>query len=225
MQRFQQLTTPKPRAGKGLRLESVGNAADRRMRTICVNERGVVPALDHGSDVFPPVNVVRHDDAYSRAAKQLYTTNAATKAFEVRNVRVIEQLTPQLGEAAVTADSLLFAEYPDTVLRELGIDEQALRAVRTIVDKPQSEAFGTLLSEDRFEVLSTSTNQWRVLRAVVHPATTTCSSRETRAGESTIPGSFPVPWGSPSPAAPTGCVSTIAVPRKSLPGPRASSLR
>ncbi|WP_086792685.1 UvrD-helicase domain-containing protein [Streptomyces thermovulgaris] len=155
MQKFQQLTVPELQADKGLHLESVENAADRRMRTIRINDfwRGVVLAPDDGSDVFLLVNVVRHDDAYSWAAKRLYTTNAATKALEVRNVQAIEQLTPQLEKAAAAADSLLFAKYSDTVLRELGIDEQVLRAVRTIIDKPQLEAFGTLLPEDQFEVL------------------------------------------------------------------------
>ncbi|MCX5040580.1 MULTISPECIES: UvrD-helicase domain-containing protein [Streptomyces] len=155
MQKFQQLTVPELQQDKGLHLESVEKAADRRMRTIRINDfwRGVVLAPDDGSDVFLLVNVVRHDDAYAWAAKRLYTTNSATRALEVRNVRAIEQLTPQLEKAAATAPSLLFAMYSDTVLRELGVDDQVLRAVRTVIDKAQLEAFGTLLPEDQFEVL------------------------------------------------------------------------
>lgn len=155
MQKFQQLTVPELQADKGLHLESVEKARDPRMRTIRINDfwRGVVLAPDDGSDVFLLVNVVRHDDAYTWAAKRLYTTNSATRALEVRNVVAIEQLTPQLEEAAAAAPSLLFARYSDTVLRELGIDDQVLRAVRTVIDKPQLEAFGTLLPEDQFEVL------------------------------------------------------------------------
>ncbi|MGW5211137.1 UvrD-helicase domain-containing protein [Streptomyces sp. NPDC004051] len=155
MRKFQQLTVPELQADKGLHLESVEKARDTRMRTIRINDfwRGVVLAPDDGSDVFLLVNVVRHDDAYTWAAKRLYTTNAATRALEVRNVVAIEQLTPQLEKAAAAAGSLLFARYSDTVLRELGLDDQVLRAVRTIIDKPQLEAFGTLLPEDQFEVL------------------------------------------------------------------------
>ncbi|MYS56678.1 DNA helicase UvrD, partial [Streptomyces sp. SID6013] len=105
MQKFQQLTVPELQQDKGLHLESVEKAADRRMRTIRINDfwRGVVLAPDDGSDVFLLVNVVRHDDAYTWAAKRLYTTNSATRALEVRNVRAIEQLTPQLEKAAATA--------------------------------------------------------------------------------------------------------------------------
>ncbi|MEV7787738.1 UvrD-helicase domain-containing protein [Streptomyces sp. NPDC088106] len=155
MQKFQQLSVPELQADKGLHLESVEKARDPRMRTIRINDfwRGVVLAPDDGSDVFLLVNVVRHDDAYTWAAKRLYTTNAATRALEVRNVVAIEQLTPQLEKAAAAAPSLLFARYSDTVLRELGLDDQVLRAVRTVIDKPQLEAFGTLLPEDQFEVL------------------------------------------------------------------------
>lgn len=155
MQKFQQLTVPELQADKGLHLESVEKARDPRMRTIRINDfwRGVVLAPDDGSDVFLLVNVVRHDDAYTWAAKRLYTTNSATRALEVRNVVAIEQLTPALETAAATADSLLFAKYSDKVLRELGIDDQVLRAVRTIVDKPQLQAFETLLPEDQCEVL------------------------------------------------------------------------
>ncbi|MCT9008301.1 UvrD-helicase domain-containing protein [Streptomyces rhizosphaerihabitans] len=155
MQKFQQLTVAELHADKGLHLESVENARDPRMRTIRINDfwRGVVLAPDDGSDVFLLVNVVRHDDAYTWAAKRLYTTNSATRGLEVRNVVAIEQLTPALEKAAAAADSLLFAKYSDTVLRHLGIDDQVLKAVRTIVDKAQLQAFETLLPEDQCEVL------------------------------------------------------------------------
>jgi hypothetical protein len=155
MAKFQQLTVPELQADKGLHLESVQNARDPRMRTIRINDfwRGVVLAPDDGSDVFLLVNVVPHDEAYSWAAKRLYTTNSATRALEVRNVVAIEELTPALEKAAAAAGSLLFARYSDTVLRELGIDDQVLRAVRTIVDKAQLRAFETLLPEDQCEVL------------------------------------------------------------------------
>lgn len=155
MEKFQRLTVAELHADKGLHLESVDKARDPRMRTIRINDfwRGVVLAPDDGSDVFLLVNVVPHDDAYTWAAKRLYTTNSATRALEVRNVVAIEQLTPALEKAAAAAGSLLFAKYSDKVLRELGIDDQVLRAVRTIVDKPQLQAFETLLPEDQCEVL------------------------------------------------------------------------
>ncbi|MFJ1595477.1 UvrD-helicase domain-containing protein [Streptomyces sp. NPDC088261] len=155
MAKFQQLSVAELYADKGVHLEMVEKARDRRMRTIRVNDfwRGVVLAPDDGSDVFLLINVVPHDDAYTWAAKRLYTVNTATRGLEVRNVVAIEQLTPALEKAAAQAPALLFADYSDRELYGLGVDEQVLRAVRTITDKPQLEAFGTLLPEDQFEVL------------------------------------------------------------------------
>ncbi|MGN9846921.1 UvrD-helicase domain-containing protein [Nonomuraea sp. H19] len=155
MAKFQQLTIAELYADKGLHLESVDRARDPRMRTIRINDfwRGVVLAPDDGSDTFLLLNVVPHDDAYTWAAKRLYTVNTATRALEVRNVVALEQLTPALERAAADAPTLLFAACSDTVLRNLGIDDQVLRAVRTIINKQQLEAFGALLPEDQFEVL------------------------------------------------------------------------
>jgi len=155
MDKFQQLTVAELRADKGLHLESVTNARDPRMRTIRINDfwRGVVLAPNDGTDTFLLLNVVPHDDAYTWAAKRLYTVNTATHALEVRDVVAIEELTPSMAQSAATATSLLFERYSDTVLRYLGVDDQVLRAVRTITTKEQFEAFGGLLPEDQFEVL------------------------------------------------------------------------
>lgn len=101
------------------------------------SRRGVVLAPDDGSDVLLLINVVRHDDAYTWAAKRLYTVNTATRVLEVRNVVAVEELAPALEKAAAAAPTLLFAEHPDTVLKGLGIDDQVLRAVRPVIDKPQ----------------------------------------------------------------------------------------
>ncbi|NES28141.1 AAA family ATPase [Micromonospora terminaliae] len=155
MEKFQQLTVAGLYADKGLHLESVNNARDPRMRTIRITDfwRGVVLAPDDGSDTFLLLNVVPHDGAYTWAAKRLYTVNTATRALEVRDVVAIEEITNTMEKAAAQAPAFLFARHSDTVLRDLGIDDQVLRAVRTITDKPQLEAFGALLPEDQFEVL------------------------------------------------------------------------
>ncbi|MDI3420135.1 UvrD-helicase domain-containing protein [Streptomyces luteolus] len=157
MAKFQQLTVAELHADKGLHLESVENARDQRMRTIRINDfwRGVVLAPGPGdeSDIFLLVNVLPHDDAYGWAAKRLYSTNSATRGLEVRNAVAIDQLTPLYEQAARSAPQLLFAKISDGALRELGVDNQVLRAVRSIVDKAQLEAFATLLPEDQLEVL------------------------------------------------------------------------
>ncbi|CAL9342366.1 ATP-dependent DNA helicase Rep [Streptomyces sp. enrichment culture] len=155
MAKFQAMSAAELNADKGLHLESVENARDRRMRTIRVTDfwRGVVLAPDDGSDVFLLVNVLPHDDAYTWAAKRLYSANSATRALEVRDAVALDELTPLYETAARTAPRLLFADVSDGTLRELGIDDQVLRAARSLVDKAQLEAFSTLLPEDQLEVL------------------------------------------------------------------------
>ncbi|WP_030674074.1 UvrD-helicase domain-containing protein [Streptomyces cellulosae] len=155
MGKFHALSVAELNADKGLHLEAVENARDRRMRTIRITDfwRGVVLAPDDGSDVFLLVNVLPHDDAYTWAAKRMYSANSATRALEVRNAVALDELTPLYERAARTAPRLLFADISDGTLRELGIDDQVLRAARSLVDKAQLEAFATLLPEDQLEVL------------------------------------------------------------------------
>jgi hypothetical protein len=178
MKKFQQLTIAELQADKGLHLESVERAADRRMRTIRITDfwRGVVLAPDDGSDTFLLVNVVQHDKAYEWAAKRLYTVNTATRALEVRNVVAIEQLTPVLEQTAAQAQARLFDAFSDASLARLGIDEGTLKAARTIIDRPQLEAFASLFPEDQFEVLQflaegfDEDTVWREVVALRRPA-------------------------------------------------------
>ncbi|MER6252850.1 UvrD-helicase domain-containing protein [Streptomyces sp. NPDC001584] len=155
MAKFQAMSAAGLNADKGLHLESVANARDPRMRTIRITDfwRGVVLAPDDGSDVFLLVNVLPHDDAYTWAAKRLYSANTATRALEVRDAVALDELTPLYETAAREAPRLLFAGVSDGTLRELGIDDQVLRAARSLADKAQLDAFSTLLPEDQLEVL------------------------------------------------------------------------
>ncbi|MFI1004757.1 UvrD-helicase domain-containing protein [Streptomyces galbus] len=155
MAKFQAMSVAELNADKGLHLESVENARDKRMRTIRITDfwRGVVLAPDDGSDVFLLVNVLPHDDAYTWAAKRLYSANSATRALEVRNAVALDELTPVYETAARSASRLLFEQVSDGTLRELGIDDQVLRAARSLTSKAQLEAFATLLPEDQLEVL------------------------------------------------------------------------
>ncbi|MFJ6408535.1 UvrD-helicase domain-containing protein [Streptomyces hydrogenans] len=155
MGKFHALSAAELNADKGLHLESVSNARDPRMRTIRITDfwRGVVLAPDDGSDVFLLVNVLPHDDAYTWAANRLYSANSATRALEVRDAVALDELTPLYETAAANAPRLLFARVSDGTLRELGLDDQVLRAARSLVDKAQLEAFSTLLPEDQLEVL------------------------------------------------------------------------
>jgi len=157
MAKFQQLSIAQLHADKGLHLESVVSSRDPRMRTIRVDDglRIVLlaPGDGGGGDVFVFVHVVPHDKAYSWARRRLYTVNTVTRCLEVRDLTAMEQITPLFAQEAAVAPRLLFAPWSDTVLRHLGIDDVTLRAARTVTDKAQLEAFGSLMPEDQFEAL------------------------------------------------------------------------
>lgn len=153
--KFQALGAAELNADKGLHLESVENARDKRIRTIRITDfwRGVVLAPDDGSETFLLVKVLPHDDAYIWAAKRLFTTNTATRALEVRNADELEAHTPVLEKHALDAPELLFSGISDGTFRHLGIDADVLRLARSLTEKSQLEAVAPWLPEDQLEVL------------------------------------------------------------------------
>ncbi|MCX5193420.1 DEAD/DEAH box helicase [Streptomyces sp. NBC_00249] len=153
---FQQLTVDQLHAGKGLHLEQLQHPRDRRIRTIRITRahRGVVLAPDDGSDTFLLVRVAHHDDAIAWARKRAYSVNSATGALEVRNVAALEDMQPFFEDKAQAAPTRLFAAHSDTVLRDLGIDEQTLRLARLCVDRHDLKLVAPpLMPADQHEVL------------------------------------------------------------------------
>jgi superfamily I DNA/RNA helicase len=169
MDKFRELTVPQLHADKGLHLEQVKNAADPRMRTIRITEfwRGVVLAPDPDAPdgekgTFLLVDVVPHDEAYTKAKKLLFSVNSATLGLEVRDVTVIDRLTksmeiiesaPPASQTPPAVPSRIFAHIRDDDMRRLGVDDQVLQAVRLITEPDQLGAFGPFFPEDQYEVL------------------------------------------------------------------------
>jgi hypothetical protein len=153
---FQQLTVAQLYAGKGLHLEQLQKARDPRIRTIRITQsyRGVVLAPDDGSDTFLLIRVAQHDDAIAWACKRAYSVNTATGALEVRNVAALEDMAPFFETKAQTVPARLFAAHSDTVLRDLGIDEQTLRLARLCVDRDDLRLVAPpLMPADQHEAL------------------------------------------------------------------------
>lgn len=153
---FQSLTVPQLHASKGLHLEKLEKARDPRIRTLRVTRsyRAVLLAPDDGSEVFLLVHVAPHDEAIGWACKRVYTANAATRGLEVRNAENLEQLETVLESKAGTLPARLFADHSDTVLRDLGIDEQVLRLVRICVTREDLSVMAPpMMPADQYEVL------------------------------------------------------------------------
>ncbi|MFC8430616.1 UvrD-helicase domain-containing protein [Streptomyces sp. NPDC057253] len=139
----------------GLKLESLKNARDPHIRTIRITDfwRGVVLAPDSG-EIFVLLKVMQHDAAIVWAKKQKSSINAVTRAVEIRDAGMLEELAPAAERvAAESPDRRLLDHISNKELRSLGVDDDTLRRARSFVDKEQLELFAPYLPADQREVL------------------------------------------------------------------------
>lgn len=153
--KFQQLTLKQLWSDAGLDFKQPKGARDKHIYTCRIDRfyRGVLLAPGTGED-FLLLRVMAHDDAYAWAAKQVPSVNAVTHGLEIRDVVTVEQLVPAWEEraASVTVEPL-FAPHTDRDLRGLGIEDDVLRAARSLTSKEQLDAFAPLMPEDQWQVL------------------------------------------------------------------------
>jgi len=165
-----------PGAQKIPKLESLKQAKDPHIRTIRIAQgtRGVVLAPDSG-DTFVLLRVMPHDKAIAWAIKQRASINTVTRAVEIRDIAMLDELTPAYERIAAAPDERLFAKVSDGDLAALGIDETTLRPVRVLTSKEQLEAFAPYFPQDQREVLEylaegfTVEEVWRDLVSVNLP--------------------------------------------------------
>lgn len=152
--KFEALTADELRADPGLRLESLKGARDPKIRTIRIDRgtRGVLLAPD-GGDTYVLLRVLPHDKANAWAVKQQASINTVTRAVEIRNVGMLDELTPAYERIAPAPDRRLFAGISDADLLRLGIDRDTLRQARVLTDKDQLEVFAPHFPQDQREVL------------------------------------------------------------------------
>ncbi|MGY4924886.1 UvrD-helicase domain-containing protein [Streptomyces sp. 900105755] len=156
IQMFRGLTVPQLHASKGMHLEKLEGARDPRIRTIRITRfyRGVLLAPDDGSGLYTLLRVAPHDEAINWACKRAYSVNGATGGLEVRNVEALEQMETYFETKAVETPARLFARHSDTVLRDLGVDDQVLRLARVCVTADDLTVMAPpMMPSDQYEVL------------------------------------------------------------------------
>ncbi|MFF4571633.1 UvrD-helicase domain-containing protein [Streptomyces sp. NPDC001410] len=153
-EKFERLSLDQLFKDPGLKLESLKRAKDPHIRTIRIDQgtRGVVLAPDSG-DTFVLLRVMPHDKAIDWAVKQKASINAVTRAVEIRDIQMLEELTPAYERIAPAPDLRLFAKFSDGDLAALGIDETTLRQARVLTSKEQLEVFAPYFPQDQREVL------------------------------------------------------------------------
>lgn len=153
-EKFERLTLDQLFKDPGLKLESLKQAKDPHIRTIRISQgtRGVVLAPDSG-DTFVLLRVMPHDKAIAWAIKQRASINTVTRAVEIRDIAMLDELTPAYERIAAAPDERLFAKVSDGDLAALGIDETTLRQARVLTSKEQLEVFAPYFPQDQREVL------------------------------------------------------------------------
>ncbi|MEU9360763.1 UvrD-helicase domain-containing protein [Streptomyces sp. NPDC048301] len=153
-EKFERLPLDQLFKDQGLKLESLKQARDPHIRTIRIDQgtRGVVLAPDSG-DTYVLLRVMPHDKAIAWAVKQKASINTVTRAVEIRDIAVLEELTPAYEQIAPAPDERLFARVSDGDMAALGIDGTTLRQARVLTDAEQLEVFAPYFPQDQREVL------------------------------------------------------------------------
>jgi hypothetical protein len=153
-EKFERLTLDQLFKDPGLKLEALKQAKDPQIRTIRIAQgtRGVVLAPDRG-DTFVLLRVMPHDKAIAWAIKQRASINAVTRAVEIRDIEMLDELTPAYERIAPASDQRLFSKVSDGDLTALGIDETTLRQARVLTSKEQLTVFAPYFPQDQREVL------------------------------------------------------------------------
>ncbi|WP_031085508.1 UvrD-helicase domain-containing protein [Streptomyces sp. NRRL WC-3549] len=153
-EKFERLTLDQLFKDPGLKLETLKRARDPHIRTIRIDQgtRGVVLAPDSG-DTYVLLRVMPHDKAIAWAIKQKASINPVTRAVEIRDIAMLDELTPAYERIAPAPDERLFAKVSDGDMGALGIDETTLRQARTLSDVEQLEVFAPYFPQDQREVL------------------------------------------------------------------------
>ncbi|MFJ8981350.1 3'-5' exonuclease [Streptomyces sp. NPDC102282] len=153
-EKFEHLTLDQLFKDQGLKLETLKRARDPHIRTIRIDQgtRGVVLAPDSG-DTYVLLRVMPHDKAIAWAIKQKASINTVTRAVEIRDIAMLDELTPAYEQIAPAPDERLFAKVSDGDMAALGIDETTLRQARVLTDAEQLEVFAPYFPQDQREVL------------------------------------------------------------------------
>lgn len=153
-EKFERLTLDQLFKDPGLKLETLKRARDPHIRTIRIDQgtRGVVLAPDSG-DTYVLLRVMPHDKAIDWAIKQKASINTVTRAVEVRDIAMLDELTPAYERIAPAPERRLFSKVSDGDLAALGIDETTLRQARALTDAGQLEVFAPYFPQDQREVL------------------------------------------------------------------------
>lgn len=135
----------------GINYEKINDATDPRMRSvrIGIDYRGIVLKPDQG-DVYCLLWVDKHDDAYNWARRHKVAIHPEIGTIQVLESSHGEVVVPE-ETRATQAD--LFSSLKDRELLRLGLPDELIPRVRSIITVEQLEASQAALPDDAFEAL------------------------------------------------------------------------
>ena len=135
----------------GINYEKINDASDPRMRSvrIGIDYRGIILKPDTG-DVYCLLWVDKHDDAYDWARRHKVAIHPEVGTIQVLEASHREFIVSE-GDHAAPDD--LFVSLKDRELLRLGVPQELLKRVRSIITAEQLEASQGSLPEDAFEAL------------------------------------------------------------------------
>lgn len=162
----------------GINYENILGARDSNLKSVRIDNdwRGIVFKPSSG-DVYVLLYVAHHDDAYRWAENRKLAVNPVTGAMQMVIVQSAEEPVPAMDTSAqktvVPADSPpLFEALQDRELLSLGVPQEMLSVVRSIVNDSQLDALQARLPVEAYEGL--------FLVAAGDTVSQVLSARETR---------------------------------------------
>lgn len=162
----------------GINYENILGARDSNLKSVRIDSdwRGIVFKPSSG-DVYVLLYVAHHDEAYRWAENRKLAVNPVTGAMQMVMVQSVEEAAPVVATAeqapVVPANTQpLFGVLQDRELLSLGVPQEMLAAVRTIVSDSQLDALQARLPVEAYEGL--------FLVAAGDTVSQVLSARETR---------------------------------------------
>lgn len=126
----------------GVRLKSLTNTRDRRVRTARVNDNFRAVLMHPGGETYYLVEVLPHDDAIAYATNVEFSVNPVHGGVEYIDRSAVEAVVPQddADAGAAEAREPLLSPHTDKTLVQLGIPEDLAPLCLRITEEAELEA-------------------------------------------------------------------------------------
>jgi len=129
----------------GVHLEKLNGCADKRVRTVRVDQfwRGVVVQLGNGR--YALLRVMAHDDANAWAMNQRFGVNPVTGIVEIVDVPSVTAQVDAVAASKPSGEPSVFENVSDKDFRQVGVDEEFIAPLRRLTDEAEVLAIASLL--------------------------------------------------------------------------------